>query len=118
MVLLLRLDAILCRLVIDRVVHRANLLVVTVSLQAQFLLEFTCFLHLALQFLGDVGDFSIQVPDLFVFALTYQCKLVLGSFILSQKLGLFFLPLLHLRLEELNFVLKVVHMDLHLMFQL
>ena len=32
LVLLFRLDTILCRLVIDRVVHRANLLVVTVSL--------------------------------------------------------------------------------------
>ena len=59
MILLLRLNAILGRLVVDRIVDRSHLLVVTVSLEVQFALKLACLLDLGLELLAHLGDLAI-----------------------------------------------------------
>ena len=59
MILLLRLDTVLRRLVVDRVVHRSHLLVVTVSLEVQFALKLARLLDLGLELLAHLCDLSI-----------------------------------------------------------
>ena len=73
MVLLLRFDAILSGLlIINGIIHRAYLLIVIVSFLVQLALSLARLLDLTLQFLAQIGDFSIHVLDFFIFALANE----------------------------------------------
>lgn len=66
------------RPLLNRVVHRAQLLLETVALVAESTLNLCILLHLKRQFLSRVRQLSSQIFDLFVFAFFNQLVFVLG----------------------------------------
>ena len=103
--------------VLNRVVHRANSLLKTVALLGELVFSLCGFDDLSLEFVLDGLKFATQVFDLSVFAIFDELELVLRCFELALQLALLFLPGLHLTLEQLNLVFKVVHMNFHLVLE-
>ena len=64
-----------------------------------------------------VRQLASQLLDLAILALLDQLQFVLAGLELPLHLRLVLLPFLHLRLEQLNLILEVVHVDLHLVLE-
>jgi len=113
--------AILLAFVLPRAIAAAigktQSLIETVSLKGQFLLSFCSTRRLSFQFGLHLGELAAEVFDLPIFIIFNQLKLVMGGLELPLKLAFLFFPVLRLRLEELNFVLEVVHVDFHFMLE-
>ena len=62
-------------------------------------------------------EFAIQIFDLPVLVIFDQLQFILGGLELTLHLGFFLLPVTHLSLEQLNLILKIVHVDLHFMLE-
>ena len=98
-------------------VDQAEALVEAVPLHDQLLLRFFSPGELSLEFGLYVGEFAAQVLDLSVLVLLYQLHFVLSCLDLPRHLCLVLFPVLHLGLEQLNLIFKVVHVDFHFMLQ-
>ena len=99
-------------------VHSTNLSLKVVSFLAQATLQISCLLLLRLKLAAGIGQFSLQILDLAIFAAFNQRELVSGRLDLPEQFRFLFIPSLHLRLEYFNLILKIVHVDFHFMFKL
>ena len=99
-------------------IHSANLRLIVVPLLAQATFQISCLLLLHLKLAAGIGQFSLQILDLAIFAAFNQRELVSCSLDLPEQFRLLFIPSLDLRLEYFNLILKIVHVDFHLMFKL
>ena len=92
-------------------------MVEAVSFHCQLLLDLFNFSKLDFQLLLSLVQFAIQIFNLPVLVIFDQLQFILGSLELTLHLGFLFLPVTHLSLEQLNLILKIVHMDLHFVFE-
>ena len=92
-------------------------MVEAVSFHRQLLLDLFNFCKLDFQLLLSLVQFAIQIFNLPVLFIFDQLQFILGSLELTLHLGFLFLPVTHLSLEQLNFILKIVHVDLHFVLE-
>ena len=105
--------------ILNRIVHSSCFWIILVPLHlTQLSLDLSRLLHLLFQSGSALSQLTRQVFDLTIFVFFDEGQFVLRRLHLPLQFCLCLFPLRCLWLEVLNFILKVIHVNLHLMLKL